>query len=72
MASHFISGNRSIDVLQSKNFTVGTSSTATDVFEFRILDSASVKKWEVDIFLEALQHYFQTASLVKAGGFDVT
>ena len=72
MADHYISGNRGMDVLQSKNFTTGTSSTAGDVFEFRILDGASVKKIEVDMFLEALQHWFQDASLVKASGFDVT
>lgn len=71
MADHFISVNRGANVLQSANFTTGTSSASTDDFELRILDGAGLTKLEVQNLLEALKDWFDDQALVKAAGFDI-
>jgi hypothetical protein len=72
MASHFISIDKNANPLLSSSFTVGTSTSASKIFEFRVLDGASVKHIEVQQALEAIKWYLDNAGLVTASGFDIT
>lgn len=72
MASHFVSLNRGLQgIVKSSDFNTGTSSTATDLFEFRILDGVTPTKLEVQQAIEAIENFFHNAQLVSAAGFDV-
>jgi hypothetical protein len=71
MSSHFISLGRGEEGFNSLDFTVATSSTATDLFEFRILDGVTPKKVEVIKALEAFERFFENAQQVGGSGFDV-
>lgn len=70
MASHFVSVTRGKEGLTYSDFTTGTSSAATDLFEFRILDGVTPTKVEVLKALEAFERYFQNAQQGGAG-FDI-
>lgn len=72
MASHYLSIDRGVPGLKRSDWTTGTSSNATAVFELRVLDGASVTHLDVDKVLEAMQHWFQDIPAVAASGFDVT
>lgn len=71
MASHFVSLKRGVEGTKSSDFTTGTSSAATDLFELRILDGVTPTKTEVDKALEAFERFFQNAQQVSTAGFDV-
>jgi hypothetical protein len=72
MASHFISIDKNANPLFSSSFTTGTSTSAAKVFEFRVLDGASVKRIEALQALEAFEWYIKNQGLVAASGFDIT
>lgn len=71
MASHFISLARGEEGNASSDFTTGTSSSATDQFEFRILDGVTPSKVEVVKALEAIERYLLNSQLASAAGFDI-
>jgi hypothetical protein len=71
MASHFVSLKRGVEGSLYADFTTGTSSTATDLFEFRVLDGVTPKKVEVLKAIEAFERFFENAQQVVAAGFDV-
>lgn len=71
MASHYISLSRGEEGLKSSDFTTGTASAGTDLFEFRILDGVTPKKIEVKKALEAFERYFENPQLASAAGFDI-
>jgi hypothetical protein len=72
MASHYIAIDKNANPLRSDSFTVGTSSSGAKIFEFRVLDGASVKRIDVLQALEAIEWYLKNAGLVAAAGFDIT
>lgn len=72
MADHFVSLNRGEDGFKNSDFTTGTSSTAGDAIELRVLDGASLDKMDVKRALEAFQRFFDDPKQVAAAGFDVT
>lgn len=72
MADHFVSINRGVSGLKISDFTTGTSSTATDKIELRVLDGASLRHIDIIQALEAFERFFNNAAQVKAAGFDVT
>lgn len=70
MASHYVSLTRGKEGSAYSDFTTGTSSAATDLFEFRVLDGVTPTKVEVMKALEAFERFFQNAQ--QAGsGFDI-
>jgi hypothetical protein len=71
MASHFVSLGRGEEGSLYSDFTTGTSSAATDLFEFRVLDGVTPTKVEVFKALEAFERFFQNAQQVSAAAFDV-
>ncbi len=71
MASHYVSFARGVEGTKYSDFNTGTSSTATDLFELRILDGVTPTKIEVDKAIEAFERFFQNAQQVVAAGFDV-
>jgi hypothetical protein len=71
MASHYISVARGVEGMKSSDFTTGTSSAATDLFEFRILDGVTPSKVEVFKALETFERFFANPQQVAAAGFDV-
>lgn len=71
MASHYVSLTRGTEGSKYSDFTTGTSSAATDLFEFRILDGVTPKKVEVLKALEAFERFFQNQQQVTAASFDV-
>jgi len=72
MASHFVSLNRGVEGSKFSDFTFGTSSTATDSIELRVLDGNGLSKMDVIKALEAFEHLFGNPQLVKLGAFDVS
>lgn len=72
MADHFVSLKRGVEGTKYVDFTTGTSSAATDLFEFRILDGVTPTRVEVLKALEAFERFFVNAQQVKTAGFDVT
>lgn len=72
MASHYISLTRGTEGMKSSDFTTGTSSAATDLFEFRVLDGVTPSRVEVLKALEAFEHFFANAQQVKTAAFDVS
>ena len=71
MADHFVAVARGVEGSKYSDFTVGTSSSATSLFEFRVLDGVTPKKVEVLKALEAIERFFENAQQVSAAGFDV-
>ena len=72
MASHYVSLARGIEGEAYSDFTAGTSTSATDLFEFRVLDGVTpTKKVEVLKALKAFERFFENAQQVSATGFDV-
>lgn len=72
MADHFVSLNRGVEGFKNSDFTTGTSSTATDDIELRVLDGQSLTKLDVIKALDAFKRFFDDAKQVATAGFDVT
>lgn len=72
MADHFVSLARGVEGSKYSDFTTGTSSAATDLFELRILDGVTPTRVEVIKAIEAFERFFSNPQQVKAAGFDVT
>lgn len=72
MASHYVSLTRGTEGTKYNDFTTGTASAATDLFEFRILDGVTPKKIEVLKALEAFERFFENQQQVVTAGFDVS
>lgn len=62
MADHYISFNKG-DGLNPGNLTTGTSSTATDQVELRMLDGETLTQKDVHLALEAFEAYIATHSV---------
>jgi hypothetical protein len=71
MASHYVSLARGIEGSKYSDFTTGTSSTATDLFEVRVLDGVTPTKVEVLKAMEAFERFFENAQQVTTAGFDI-
>lgn len=71
MADHFVSLNRGVQGFKYSDFTTGTSSTATDKVELRVLDSAGLTRLDVIQIIESFERFFQNPQQVKTAGFDV-
>jgi hypothetical protein len=71
MADHFVAVARGVEGTKYSDFTTGTSSSATALFELRILDGVTPKKVEVLKALEAFERFFENAQQVTTAGFDV-
>jgi hypothetical protein len=71
MADHFVAVARGVEGSKYSDFTTGTSSASTALFEFRVLDGVTPKKVEVLKALEAIERFFENAQQVSAAGFDV-
>lgn len=72
MASHFVSLARGKEGTKYSDFTTGTSSSASDLFELRVLDGVTPTRVEVIKALEAFRRFFENAQQVSAAGFDVS
>jgi hypothetical protein len=55
MASHYVSLTRGTEGSKYSDFTTGTSSAATDLFEFRVLDGVTPTRVEMIKALEAFE-----------------
>jgi hypothetical protein len=71
MADHFVAVARGVSGTKYSDFTVGTSSAATALFEFRVLDGVSPRKTEVQLAIKALERFFENAQQTAAAGFDI-
>lgn len=71
MADHFVAVARGVQGTKYSDFTVGTSSAATALFEMRVLDGVTPTKMEVQIAIEAFERFFENAQQVVAAGFDI-
>ena len=71
MADHFVALARGVEGTKYSDFTVGTSSSATSLFELRILDGVTPRKTEVLKAIEAFERFFNNQQQVVAAGFDV-
>lgn len=71
MASHFVAITRGLEGSQYVDFTTGTSSASTALFEFRVLDGVTPTKVEVHKALDAFERFFENQQQVVAAGFDV-
>lgn len=71
MADHFVAIARGVEGTKYNDFTVGTASSATALFELRILDGVTPSKVEVFKALEAFERFFENSQQVVAAGFDV-
>lgn len=71
MADHFVAVARGVEGEKYSDFTVGTSSASTALFEFRVLDGVTPTKVEVRKALKAFERFFADQKLVVAAGFDV-
>lgn len=71
MADHYVAIARGVEGEKYSDFTTGTSSAATALFEFRVLDGVTPKKVEVLKALEAFERFFNNAQQVSAAGFDI-
>ena len=72
MASHYVALTRGLEGSKMSDFTTGTSSASTALFEFRVLDGVTPTRVEVVKALEAFERYFSNPQQVGADGFDVT
>lgn len=71
MADHYVAITRGLEGTKYSDFTTGTSSASTALFEFRILDGVTPKKVEVLKALEAFERFFENQQQVVTAGFDV-
>jgi len=71
MADHFVALARGVEGSKYSDFTVGTSSAATALFEVRILDGVTPSKVEVLKAMEAFERFFENTQQVVAAGFDI-
>lgn len=73
MADHFVSIARGVEGTKYSDFTTGTASNATALFEFRMLDGVTPKPKKVEVLkaLEAIERFFENAQQVSDAGFDV-
>ena len=71
MADHFVALARGVEGTKYSDFTVGTSSSATSLFEVRILDGVTPTKVEVLKAMEAFERFFENQQQVVAAGFDI-
>lgn len=71
MADHFVAIARGVSGEKYSDFTVGTSSASTALFELRILDGVTPTKLEVQIAILAFDRFFDNAQQVVAAGFDI-
>lgn len=71
MADHFVAIARGVEGEKYSDFTTGTSSSATALFELRVLDGVTPKKAEVLKALKAFERFFENAQQVTTAGFDV-
>lgn len=71
MADHFVAVARGVEGTKYSDFTTGTSSSATALFEFRVLDGVTPKKVEVLKALKAIERFFENQQQVTTAGFDV-
>jgi hypothetical protein len=71
MADHYVAIARGVEGSKASDFTTGTTSTASALFELRILDGVTPKKVEVLKALKAFERFFEDAQQVSAAGFDV-
>ena len=71
MADRFVAIARGVEGEKYSDFTVGTSSASTALFELRILDGVTPTKVEVRKALKAFERFFADQKLVVAAGFDV-
>lgn len=71
MADHFVALTRGTEGGKYVDFVTGTSSTATALFELRVLDGVTPKKAEVIKALDAFKRFFENAQQVTTAGFDV-
>jgi hypothetical protein len=71
MADHFVAIARGVEGSKYSDFTTGTSSASTVLFELRILDGVTPKKVEVLKALEAFERFFENQQQVVTAGFDV-
>lgn len=72
MASHYVAITRGLEGSRMSDFTTGTSSASTALFEFRVLDGVTPTRVEVIKALDAFERYFSNPQQVGADGFDVT
>lgn len=71
MADHFVSINRGVSGMKYSDFTTGTSTSATDKIELRVLDGAGLTRKDVLLALEAFERFFNNQLQVKTAEFDV-
>lgn len=71
MADHFVAITRGLEGEKYSDFTTGTSSASTALFEFRVLDGVTPTKIEVNKALKAFIRFFENAQQVTTAGFDV-
>jgi len=71
MADHFVAVARGVEGEKYSDFTTGTSSASTALFELRILDGVTPKKVEVLKALKAFERFFENSQQVTTAGFDV-
>jgi len=71
MADHYVAITRGLEGTKAVDFTTGTSSASTALFEFRVLDGVTPKKVEVLKALKAIERFFENQQQVVAAGFDV-
>lgn len=71
MSSHYVSLTRGTEGSAYVDFTTGTSTAATDLFEFRVLDGVTPTKTEVLKALEAFERFFNNAQQVTTAAFDI-
>jgi hypothetical protein len=71
VSSHYVSLPRGVEGEAYSDFNSGTSSTAGDLFEFRVLDGVTPDRIEVKKALKAFQRFFESPDLVSTAGFDV-
>ncbi len=71
MPDHYVALARGVEGTKYSDFTVGTSSAATALFEVRILDGVTPTKVEVLKAMEAFERFFENAQQVVAAGFDI-
>lgn len=71
MADHYVAVARGVTGTKYSDFTVGTSSAATALFEMRVLDGVTPTKMEVQLAIEAFERFFSNAQQVVAAGFDI-
>jgi hypothetical protein len=71
MADHFVALARGVEGTKYSDFTTGTSSASTALFEVRILDGVTPTKVEVLKAMEAFERFFENMQQVTVAGFDI-